>query len=115
MTNYQPITFNEQVFSCRLASVSNMAANLVAQNPFNGSGTVLINSGTLATLTVDGVNPILGDRILVAGQTAAEQNGVYFVSEVGSATVPWVLTRSPDWSSIEQLQSGQYVSIEDGA
>jgi len=113
--NYQPIVFNESVFSCRLATTANLAGTLNPQNSTNGLGTTLTNNTTLASLTIDSVVPSVGDRILLVAQTAAAQNGVWVVSVVGSSTVAWVLTRAPDWCEIQQMQPGQYIPIEDGS
>lgn len=113
-SNYQPIVFNEQVFSCTLASNTDIPGNLVIQNSFNGVGTILVNSTTLATLTIDGVVPDIGNRVLLVSQNLPEQNGVYVVTDIGSINTTWILTRAPDWCCTEQLQPGQYVSIEDG-
>lgn len=74
----------------------------------NGSGlsiTSRANSGVGATLTsttngplvLEGYTAVLNDRILVLGQTSAFQNGCYYVTQVGVASVsPWILTRSTD-------------------
>lgn len=113
--NYQPFIFNEQIFSCRLASTANLAGTLTPQNLSNGLGTTLINNTTLAALAIDSTAPLVGDRVLLVAQTAAAQNGVWIVTNPGSSTVAWSLTRAPDWCSLQQMQTGQYVSIEDGA
>lgn len=66
-------------------------------------GTVLINAGTLAALVIDGVTLAVGDRVLVKDQAAQQQNGIYRVSNTGSASVTWQLTRANDafyWNSL---------------
>ena len=54
----------------------------------------LTNSGTQATLTLDSTAANLNDRILVKDQTDATQNGIYTVTNVGSGSTNWVLTRA---------------------
>ena len=50
-----------------------------------------------APATVDGVSLSLGDRILVAGQTAGAENGLYKVTVVGTGSDgTWVRTRDGD-------------------
>ena len=97
---FQPIYFNEQVFSCRLAGNANEPAILTPSNNTNGVGTKVAE---------------IGDRVLIAGQTAAEQNGIYVVTDLGSSTTTWVLTRAPDFCTLEQMSAGQYFTIEDGS
>ena len=113
--NYQPTVFNQAVFSCRLVTTANLAGLLSPLYENSGLGTTLTNSGALAALSIDAVTPEIGDRVLLVAQTTAAQNGVYVVKEVGSTTVAWVLTRAPDWCTIEQIKPGQYVPVEDGA
>lgn len=66
-------------------------------------GNILSNAGTLAALVIDGVTLALGDRVLVKNQAAPQQNGIYRVSNTGSASVAWSLTRANDafyWNSL---------------
>jgi hypothetical protein len=44
-------------------------------------------------LTIDGVALSLNDRVLIYEQTNGYENGVYTVTNVGSASTNWVLTR----------------------
>ena len=56
---------------------------------------VTLSGGTPAT--VDGVSLALGDRILVAGQTAGAENGLYKVTVVGSGSNgTWARTKDGD-------------------
>ena len=59
------------------------------------------------TQTVDGVALVAGDRVLVAGQTAAAQNGIYDV-----AAGAW--TRSLDANVSAEVTSGMYVLVTEG-
>mgnify|MGYP005834837459 CR=1 FL=1 len=54
-----------------------------------------LNLGLMATLTIDGVDTWeLQDGILVKDQTLAEQNGRYYVSQIGNnVDRDWILTR----------------------
>lgn len=113
--NYQPIVFNQQIFSCRLATTANLVGTLSPANNNNGVGTTLTNNTTLAALSIDATAVVVGDRVLLVAQTAPAQNGVYVVQTAGSSTVAWVLTRAPDWCQVEQMIPGGYCPIEDGA
>jgi hypothetical protein len=61
-----------------------------------GVGATLTNAGTQVALSIDGVATAVNDRILVYTQTNATQNGVYVVTDIGSGSTNWVMTRSDD-------------------
>lgn len=65
-------------------------------NGSSGVGATLTNSGTQAALVIDGITLSTSDRVLVYNQTNAAHNGVYTVTDVGSASTNWVLTRATD-------------------
>jgi hypothetical protein len=65
----------------------------------DGVGATLTNNGTQVILTADGVEVENGDRILFYEQTDATENGVYVVTDKGSISTNWVLTRSDDTDS----------------
>ena len=75
--------------------------NLTAtyDNGTAGVGATLTNAGTQAALVIDGITMVVSDRVLIYEQTDATQNGVYTVTDVGSASTNWVLTRSTDTDS----------------
>jgi hypothetical protein len=62
----------------------------------DGVGATLTNAGTQAALVIDGVTLSVSDRVLIYSQTTQTQNGVYVVTDVGSVSTNWVLTRSTD-------------------
>jgi hypothetical protein len=90
----------------------------------NQSGTYVngpLNNGVGATftyatgaLTIDSVVVLLNDNVLLVGQTAGEQNGIYVCTQQGATGVSAVLTRRHDFQCIEQLLLGQYVSVSAG-
>src|ERR1700679_2804238 len=90
----------------RLVSVTNIVGTYSNGPLNNGVGATLTIAAS--SLTVDSVVVVAFDRILLQGQTAANQNGIYVVNFIG-ATV--VLQRSADQQSIEQLLEGQYVTV----
>jgi hypothetical protein len=73
--------------------------NVTYDNGTAGVGATLTNAGTQAALVIDGVTMVLNDRVLVYEQADATQNGVYTVTDIGSASTNWVLTRSTDTDS----------------
>jgi hypothetical protein len=67
-------------------------------------------------LTVDGVAPALNERILIKNQVAADDNGVYQLSTVGTAGVAFVLTRTTDWdqAAAGEVEQGNGVLVSEG-
>lgn len=72
--------------------------NLVAtyDNGTAGVGATLTNADTQAALVIDDVTLSVSDRVLIYEQTDATQNGVYTVTDTGSVSTNWVLTRATD-------------------
>lgn len=75
--------------------------------------TTLTNAGTLAALVLDGVTCTAGMRVLVKDQAATAQNGIYTVTNIGSASVAWVLTRSADADTSAEI-AGAVVTVDQG-
>lgn len=63
--------------------------------------------------SVDGINLSLNDRILVTGQTSGAQNGIYYVTALGTgANGTWA--RSIDTNTTGELLSGTIVMVTEG-
>lgn len=93
---------------CMLASTTNLAATYV--NGTAGVGATLTSTAS-ATFSIDGVMPSTNDRILIKDQTSAVQNGIYVVTNAGSASTSWVLTRATDYDSPSQMIRGGVVDV----
>ena len=96
--------------------------NLTAtyNNGTAGVGATLTNSGTQAALVIDGVTLNSADRVLVYEQTDQTQNGVYTVTNTGSPSTNWVLTRATDADSYgasdpDSLGQGDAFFVQEGA
>ena len=62
---------------------------------------------------VDGVSLVLGDRILVAGQTDASQNGLYQVTTVGAGSSgTWARTATANETG--EINAGMVVMVTEG-
>ncbi len=68
-------------------------------NGASGVGATLTNNGTQAALVIDGVTLNTNDRVLIYSQTNGYENGIYTVTNTGSASTNWVLTRATDADS----------------
>jgi len=111
--------------------VDNTASGIVAKPQVLGATTVNIdatyNNGTAgvgATLThnTNGEFPssaggasgwAVGKGILVKNQTNKAQNGRYYISNMGSASTPYVLTRCPYCDEASEIP-GAYIFVQDG-
>ena len=98
--------------ACLVATTANLTATYA--NGTAGVGATLTNSGTLAALSIDGIALAVGQRVLVKDQTTALQNGIYTVTNIGSASIAWVLTRATDFDSASQMIRGFVIEIISG-
>ena len=96
--------------------------NLTAtyNNGASGVGATLTNAGTQAALVIDGVTMVVADRVLIYEQTDQTQNGVYTVTNIGSVSTNWVLTRATDADSYgpsdpDALGQGDAFFVQEGA
>lgn len=94
--------------------------NATYNNGTAGVGATLTNAGTQAALVIDGVTVSVADRVLVYEQTTQTQNGIYVVTDVGSGSTNWILTRSSDAdtyviNSAAGLSEGSTVFVQQGA
>jgi hypothetical protein len=101
----------------RVESPTNL--NATYDNGTAGVGATLTNAGTQAALVVDGVTVNVADRVLVYQQSTQTQNGIYVVTDVGSGSTNWVLTRSSDAdtyviNSPSGLSEGSTVFVQAG-
>jgi len=94
--------------------------NATYDNGTSGVGATLTNAGTQAALVIDGVTMVVSDRVLIYEQANAAHNGVYTVTNVGSASTNWVLTRATDADSYspsdpDALGQGDAFFVSEGA
>ena len=107
------IHFHEAV---ELATTAALPANTYA-NGSSGVGATLTATANGA-LSVDSTLTVVGNRILVKNQAAGLQNGVYVVTQVGSAGTPYILTRATDFDSVgtgvDQIDEGDFFLVTSG-
>ncbi len=111
-TTVTPFFKAQQLTSARVVSATNLTGTYT--NGTQGVGARLVNAGALAALTIDSVAVVADDRVMLAAQTAANQNGIYVVIDAGSSVAPWILERATDFHSIEQIKAGYFCPIEAG-
>jgi hypothetical protein len=86
--------------------------------PANFVGTVtagvLTATSNGALATQDGVTLAVGDRVLVAAQTTAADNGIYVVTSLGGASAKAVFTRASDGVTGAAIIPAETVAIAEG-
>ena len=97
--------------SARAATTANISGTY--SNGTAGVGAT-ITAGSNGAITLDGVSPIVGDRILVKDQTAAAQNGIYTVTTQGDGSTAFVLTRATPEDQPAELSGGSFIFVEEG-
>lgn len=95
--------------ACYAATTANLSATY--SNGTSGVGATLTNSSTQAAFSIDGVTPPINSRILVKSQSTGAQNGIYIVTNAGSISTNWVLTRATDCDQAVEMVYGNAVLI----
>jgi len=98
--------------SCKVGTTANLSATY--SNGTAGVGATLTNSGTQAALSIDGITMVAADRVLVKDQSTAAQNGIYVVTNIGSGSSNWILTRATPEDQPSELTGGSFVFVEQG-
>jgi len=99
--------------SCNLASAAALPS-CTYNNGTSGVGATLTATANGA-LTVDSVLTVVNNRVLVKNQASDAQNGIYVVTQVGSAGTPFILTRATDYDTsgtgTNEIDQGDFVLI----
>jgi hypothetical protein len=107
------IHFHEAV---ALATTAALPANTY-NNGTGGVGATLTGNANGA-LSVDSTLTVVAERILVKNEVAGANNGVYVVTQVGSAGTPYILTRATDFDSVgtgvDQIDEGDFFLVTSG-
>ena len=107
------IHFHEAV---SLATTTALPANTY-NNGTSGVGATLTGNANGA-LSVDSTLTFATERILVKNEVAGANNGVYVVTQVGSAGTPYILTRATDFdtvgTAVDQIDEGDFFLVTNG-
>lgn len=92
----------------RVATASALPGYTFGSNALTASGN--------GALSIDGVSVQPGDRVLVTKETAgnAKYNGIFVVTDAGSAGTPWILTRAADADVDAEVKSGLFTFVTEG-
>jgi len=103
--------------SCRLATTAALPSNTY-NNGVSGVGATLTATANGA-LSVDSTAVAATNRILVKNEVNQAYNGVYVVTQTGSAGSPFILTRATDFdtagSGVDQIDAGDFFLITAGS
>src|SRR5690606_33283239 len=86
----------------------------IYDNGVAGVGATLTNNGVLAALVIDGITTPIGSRVLIKDQDDQIENGVYVVTDAGSVSDPWILTRATDYDEPSEIAPGDLFPIATG-
>jgi len=100
-------TFQDYKGSVRVATTGALAANTRTDNTLTASA-----NGALAA--IDGVALNVADRLLVKNEVAGANNGLWVVRDLGDGSSPWILDRTVDANTSNDVTSGLLVSVEEG-
>jgi hypothetical protein len=107
------IHFHEAV---DLATTAALPANTY-NNGASGVGATLTANANGA-LSVDSTLTVVTNRILVKNEVTQANNGVYVVTQVGSAGTPYILTRATDFDTagtgVDQIDEGDFFLVTSG-
>jgi hypothetical protein len=98
-----------------VATIANLSGTY--DNGTDGLGATLTKATNGALGDIDGYTVLLNDRILVRAQTDGIENGIYTVTDLGSGSAPWELTRSTDADNdpTTEVAAGTFVLVEGGS
>jgi hypothetical protein len=102
-----------------ITTLTNGSGLTLASRANSGVGAKLTNAGAQVALNIDSIPLSLGNRVLVYRQTNGFENGVYEVTNVGSISTNWELTRAAtenkyDPRSVFTLGEGDYFFVQEG-
>lgn len=96
----------------RVASTGNLISTY--NNGASGIGATLTVTA-LGVASIDGVALSLNDRVLFKDQSTTYENGIYYVSDVGSGGTSAVYTRTTDFDQPSEIDPGDLVPVLAGA
>ena len=82
--------------------------------PANTATAQSLTANANGALTVDGQAVSAGQRVLVKNEGTAANNGIYVVTQPGTGSTPYILTRSADFNTSANMLTGAFTFVELG-
>jgi hypothetical protein len=105
--------------ACQYATTAALPANTY-NNGTSGIGATLTANAN-GTLTIDSYTLVIGDvgkRLLIKNEATTANNGVYTLTQAGTASLPYILTRATDYDSsgsgTNEVDQGDYILVISG-
>ena len=102
--------------ACQYATTAALAANTY-NNGASGVGATL-TAVAVGTLTIDSYTLVIGDvgkRLLIKNEVTQANNGVYTLTQAGTALLPYILTRATDYdtsgSGTNEVDQGDLILV----
>lgn len=113
-------TLSQDYMGEQITSLTNGTGLGIPYKANTGVGATLTNAGSQASLVIGGITLSVGDRVAVIRSTDRHQNGIYVVTNTGSASTNWVLTRASDSNKYAPhdtngLSDGDYFYVQEGS
>jgi hypothetical protein len=97
-----------------VAAASTVNFTATYNNGTAGVGATLTNNTTQAVFSIDSVSPPVNARVLIKDQTNEFENGCYTITDVGSGSTNWVLTRATDYDETTEILPGTLFLVTSG-
>lgn len=110
------VKYIEDFFSGKIKA----PVRLVSSTPLFGTWTYAgtpdftLTAGGPGALSIDGVAVVNGDRVLLADQADARENGIYVVEEAGNPTDEAELERADDFNASDKIVNGVTITVDEG-
>jgi hypothetical protein len=105
--------------ACNYATTAALPANTY-NNGTSGVGATLTATAN-GTLTIDSYTLVVGDvgkRLLIKNEVTTANNGVYTLTQAGTASLPYILTRATDYDTsgagTNEVDQGDYILVISG-
>ena len=97
--------------TCKVASYT----TLPNSPAYLGTPNFTLTATTFGSLIIDLYAPSLGERALIKNQAVPSHNGIYTVTNAGSGSTYWQLTRATDYDASGEITFGDIVYVNYGA
>lgn len=96
-----------------VAATTANITNLAYANGVGGIGATLTQT-VAAVVVIDGYTVSLNDRVLIKNQTTGANNGVYYVSTLGTGIIMAVFTRALDYDQPSDMNNTGAIPVYNG-